>query len=115
MLLVKVFLWTVVSILVKIGVGLLVGKLLAVLFGLVGFGLVVNFCQLITVFGVFAGVGIFNGVIKYVVQYYDNLQQLCCVVGILLVMVFGFFMLMVLVFVLAVVLISQGLFGNTDY
>lgn len=43
MSLVKAFLWTAVSILVKIGVGLLVGKLLAVLFGSAGFGLAVNF------------------------------------------------------------------------
>ncbi len=67
--------------LVKIGAGLLVGKLLAVSFGPAGLGLAANFRQLITVLGVLAGAGIFNGVTKYVAQYHDNPQQLRRVVG----------------------------------
>ncbi|MBW0623461.1 hypothetical protein JET51_22560, partial [Escherichia coli] len=69
-------LWTAASTLVKIGAGLLVGKLLAVSFGPAGLGLAANFRQLITVLGVLAGAGIFNGVTKYVAQYHDNPQQL---------------------------------------
>ncbi len=42
--------------------------LLAVSFGPAGLGLAANFRQLITVLGVLAGAGIFNGVTKYVVS-----------------------------------------------
>ena len=66
MSLAKASLWTAASTLVKIGAGLLVGKLLAVSFGPAGLGLAANFRQLITVLGVLAGAGIFNGVTKYV-------------------------------------------------
>ena len=76
MSLAKASLWTAASTLVKIGAGLLVGKLLAVSFGPAGLGLAANFRQLITVLGVLAGAGIFNGVPKYVAQYHDNPQQL---------------------------------------
>ena len=62
MSLAKASLWTAASTLVKIGAGLLVGKLLAVSFGPAGLGLAANFRQLITVLGVLAGAGIFNGV-----------------------------------------------------
>ncbi len=64
MSLAKASLWTAASTLVKIGAGLLVGKLLAVSFGPAGLGLAANFRQLITVLGVLAGAGIFNGVTK---------------------------------------------------
>ena len=60
MSLAKASLWTAASTLVKIGAGLLVGKLLAVSFGPAGLGLAANFRQLITVLGVLAGAGIFN-------------------------------------------------------
>ncbi|MGU0171511.1 lipid III flippase WzxE [Escherichia coli] len=103
--------WTAASTLVKIGAGLLVGKLLAVSFGPAGLGLAANFRQLITVLGVLAGAGIFNGVTKYVAQYHDNPQQLRRVVGTSSAMVLGFSTLMALVFVLAAAPISQGLFG----
>ena len=115
MSLAKASLWTAASTLVKIGAGLLVGKLLAVSFGPAGLGLAANFRQLITVLGVLAGAGIFNGVTKYVAQYHDNPQQLRRVVGTSSAMVLGFSTLMALVFVLAAAPISQGLFGNTDY
>ena len=115
MSLAKASLWTAASTLVKIGAGLLVGKLLAVSFGPAGLGLAANFRQLITVLGVLAGAGIFNGVTKYVAQHHDNPQQLRRVVGTSSAMVLGFSTLMALVFVLAAAPISQGLFGNTDY
>lgn len=115
MSLAKASLWTAASTLVKIGAGLLVGKLLAVSFGPAGLGLAANFRQLITVLGVLAGAGIFNGVTKYVAQYHDNPQQLRRVVGTSSAMVLGFSTLMALVFVLAAAPISLGLFGNHDY
>lgn len=107
MSLAKASLWTAASTLVKIGAGLLVGKLLAVSFGPAGLGLAANFRQLITVLGVLAGAGIFNGVTKYVAQYHDNPQQLRRVVGTSSAMVLGFSTLMALVFVLAAAPISR--------
>ncbi|VEA32476.1 lipopolysaccharide biosynthesis protein [Salmonella enterica subsp. enterica] len=100
---------------VKIGAGLLVVKLLAVSFGPAGVGQAGNFRQMITVLGVLAGAGIFNGVTKLVAQYHDNPAQLRTVVGTSSAMVLGFSTLLALVFLLAAAPISQGLFGHTDY
>ncbi len=90
-------------------------KLLAVSFGPAGLGLAANFRQLITVLGVLAGAGIFNGVTKYVAQYHDNPQQLRRVVGTSSAMVLGFSTLMALVFCWQLRQSARGLFGNTDY
>ncbi|TNG91874.1 lipid III flippase WzxE [Pasteurellaceae bacterium USgator11] len=68
--------WTASSTLVKILVGLLVIKLLAVAFGTEGVGRAANYMTLLTVLGVFAGGGIFNGVTKYVAEYEQNPTQL---------------------------------------
>ncbi len=81
MSLAKASLWTAVSTLVKIGAGLLVVKLLAVSFGPAGVGQAGNFRQMITVLGVLAGAGIFNGVTKLVAQHHDDPAQLRTVVG----------------------------------
>ncbi|WP_025715196.1 lipid III flippase WzxE, partial [Salmonella enterica] len=115
MSLAKASLWTAVSTLVKIGAGLLVVKLLAVSFGPAGVGQAGNFRQMITVLGVLAGAGIFNGVTKLVAQHHDDPAQLRTVVGTSSAMVLGFSTLLALVFLLAAAPISQGLFGHTDY
>jgi antigen flippase len=115
MSLAKASVWTAASTLVKIGAGLLVVKLLAVSFGPSGVGLAGNFRQLVTVLGVLAGAGIFNGVTKYVAQYHDDAAQLRRVVGTSSAMVTGFSTLMAIVFLLAAAPISQGLFGHTHY
>jgi antigen flippase len=107
--------WTAASTLVKIGAGLLVVKLLAVAYGPGGVGMAGNFRQLVTVLGVLAGAGIFNGVTKYVAQYLDDSQRLRLVVGTSSAMVLGFSTLLALIFVLASGPISQGLFGQRDY
>ncbi|NUU68741.1 lipid III flippase WzxE [Enterobacteriaceae bacterium BIT-l23] len=107
--------WTAASTLVKIGAGLLVVKLLAVAYGPGGVGMAGNFRQLVTVLGVLAGAGIFNGVTKYVAQYLDDSQRLRLVVGTSSAMVLGFSTLLALLFVLASGPISQGLFGQRDY
>lgn len=101
MSLAKASLWTAVSTLVKIGAGLLVVKLLAVSFGPAGVGQAGNFRQMITVLGVLAGAGIFNGVTKLVAQHHDNPAQLRTVVGTSSAMVLGFSTLLALVFLLA--------------
>lgn len=107
--------WTAASTLVKIGAGLLVVKLLAVAYGPEGVGLAGNFRQLITVLGVLAGAGIFNGVTKYVAQYHDEPQRLRQIIGTSSAMVLGFSTLLALVFLLAARPISLGLFGHADY
>lgn len=115
MSLTKASLWTAASTLVKIGAGLLVVKLLAVSFGPAGVGQAGNFRQLVTVLGVLAGAGIFNGVTKLVAQHHDDPPRLKQVVGTSSAMVLGFSTLLALVFLLAAAPISQGLFGHTHY
>ncbi|WP_052285519.1 lipid III flippase WzxE [Kluyvera genomosp. 1] len=115
MSLAKASVWTAASTLVKIGVGLLVVKLLAVSFGPSGVGQAGNFRQLVTVLGVLAGAGIFNGVTKLVAQHHDDPTRLRQVVGTSSAMVLGFSTLLALIFLLAAAPISLGLFGHTDY
>lgn len=115
MSLAKASVWTAASTLVKIGVGLLVVKLLAVSFGPSGVGQAGNFRQLVTVLGVLAGAGIFNGVTKLVAQHHDDPTHLRQVVGTSSAMVLGFSTLLAVIFLLVAAPISQGLFGHTDY
>ncbi|EJF32149.1 MULTISPECIES: lipid III flippase WzxE [Enterobacteriaceae] len=115
MSLAKASLWTAGSTLVKIGAGLLVVKMLAVAFGPSGVGLAGNFRQMVTVLGVLAGAGIFNGVTKYVAEHHDNPEQLKRVLGTSSAMVLGFSSLLAVIFVLAAGPISLGLFGHADY
>ncbi|MEO3992375.1 lipid III flippase WzxE [Pseudocitrobacter cyperus] len=115
MSLAKASVWTAASTLVKIGVGLLVVKLLAVSFGPSGVGQAGNFRQLVTVLGVLAGAGIFNGVTKFVAEHHDSPTQLRKVVGTSSAMVLGFSTLLALLFLLAAAPISQALFGHTEY
>lgn len=115
MSLAKASLWTAASTLIKIGAGLVVVKLLAVSFGPAGVGQAGNFRQMVTVLGVLAGAGIFNGVTKFVAQYQDDPAQLNKVVSTSSAMVLGFSTLLALVFLLAAAPISQGLFGHTHY
>lgn len=115
MSLARASLWTAASTLIKIGAGLVVVKLLAVSFGPAGVGQAGNFRQMVTVLGVLAGAGIFNGVTKFVAQYQDDPAQLQKVVGTSSAMVLGFSTLLALVFLLAAAPISQGLFGHTHY
>ncbi len=96
MSLAKASLWTAASTLVKIGAGLLVVKLLAVSFGPAGVGQAGNFRQLVTVLGVLAGAGIFNGVTKLVAQHHDDPPRLKQVVGTSSAMVLGFSTLLAL-------------------
>ncbi|TXE50244.1 MULTISPECIES: lipid III flippase WzxE [Serratia] len=115
MSLAKASIWTAGSTLIKIGVGLLVVKLLAVAFGPSGVGQAGNFRQLITVLGVLSGAGIFNGITKYVAEYHQDPQRLRLAVGTASSIVLGFSTLLALVFLFAVEPISIGLFGHADY
>ncbi|WP_455426201.1 lipid III flippase WzxE [Dryocola sp. LX212] len=115
MSLAKASVWTAGSTLVKIAVGLLVVKLLAVAYGPGGVGQAGNFRQLVTVLGVLAGAGIFNGVTKYVAQHHDDPQELRKVLGTSSAMVLGFSTLLAIIFVVAAKPISIGLFGHEQY
>ncbi|MCZ6412887.1 lipid III flippase WzxE, partial [Cronobacter sakazakii] len=98
MSLAKASVWTAASTLVKIGAGLLVVKLLAVAFGPVGVGQAGNFRQLVTVLGVLAGAGIFNGVTKLVAQHRDEPAELQKVTRTAAAMVLGFSTLLAVLF-----------------
>ena len=115
MSLAKASVWTAGSTLVKIAAGLLVVKLLAVAYGPSGVGQAGNFRQMVTVLGVLAGAGIFNGVTKYVAQYHDQPEQLRKVIGTSSAMVLGFSTLLAIIFVAAAKPISLGLFGHENY
>lgn len=115
MSLAKASIWTAGSTLIKIGVGLLVVKMLAVAFGPSGVGQAGNFRQLITVLGVLSGAGIFNGITKYVAEYHQDPQRLRMAVGTASSIVLVFSTLLALVFLFAAEPISRGLFGHADY
>ncbi len=115
MSLAKASVWTASSTLVKIATGLLIVKLLAVSFGPEGVGQAGNFRQLITVLGVLAGAGIFNGVTAYVSQYQQQPERLRAVVGTASAMVLGFSTVLALLFLLAAAPVSEALFGHDRY
>ncbi|EPU8565460.1 lipid III flippase WzxE [Yersinia enterocolitica] len=115
MSLAKASIWTAGSTLIKIGVGLLVVKLLAVTFGPSGVGQAGNFRQLITVLGVLSGAGIFNGITKYVAEYHQQPERLRAVLGTSSAIVLGFSTLLALIFLLAAKPVSIALFGHADY
>ncbi|MBS9431516.1 lipid III flippase WzxE [Photorhabdus hainanensis] len=115
MSLAKASIWTAGSTLIKIGVGLLIVKLLAVTFGPSGVGQAGNFRQLITVLGVLAGAGIFNGVTKYVAEYQQQPERLRAVLGTSSAIILGFSTLLAVIFLLFSGSISIGLFGHQDY
>ena len=115
MSLAKASVWTAASTLVKIAAGLLVVKMLALAFGPAGLGQAGNFRQLVTVLGVLAGAGIFNGVTKYVAEHQQDPAQLRAVTGTASSMVLGFSLLLALVFLLFAAPVSRALFGNEEY
>ena len=115
MSLAKASVWTAGSTLVKIGVGLIVVKLLAVSFGPSGVGQAGNFRQLITVLGVLSGAGIFNGVTKYVAEHQQDEARLRAVLGTASTLILGFSTLLALAFLLAAAPVSVGLFGHDRY
>ncbi|WP_034948590.1 lipid III flippase WzxE [Erwinia oleae] len=115
MSLAKASVWTAASTLVKIAAGLLVVKMLAVSFGPSGVGQAGNFRQLITVLGVLAGAGIFNGVTRYVAEHQTHPQQLRELLGTASAMVLGFSTLLAVIFLLFAAPIGRGLFGHDGY
>lgn len=115
MSLAKASVWTAGSTLIKIGVGLLIVKLLAVSFGPSGVGQAGNFRQLITVLGVLSGAGIFNGITRYVAQYQQDPEQQRKALGTSASIILGFSMLLAVIFLLFAETISAALFGYAKY
>ncbi|MCX8959014.1 lipid III flippase WzxE [Erwinia psidii] len=115
MSLAKASAWTAASTLIKIVAGLLVVKMMAVAFGPEGVGQAGNFRQLITVLGVLAGAGIFNGVTKYIAEYQQQPQRLRAATGTASAMVLAFSTMLAVVFLLFAGPISIGLFAHSDY
>lgn len=115
MSLARASIWTAASTLIKIGVGLLVVKLLAVSFGPSGVGQAGNFRQLVTVLGVLSGAGIFNGITKYVAEYQQQPERLRAVVGTSSLIVLFFSTALAALFLLYSSAISRFLFESTDY
>ena len=115
MSLAKASIWTAGSTLIKIGVGLLIVKLLAVSFGPSGVGQAGNFRQLITVLGVLSGAGIFNGITRYVAQYQQEPEQLRKALGTSASIILGFSTLLAVLFLLFAEPISAALFGYAKY
>ncbi|WP_113626911.1 lipid III flippase WzxE [Pectobacterium peruviense] len=115
MSLAKASIWTAGSTLIKIGAGLVVVKLLAVTFGPSGVGMAGNFRQLITVLGVLAGAGIFNGVTKYVAEYQQQPDRLRPLLGTSITLVLGFSTFLAILFLAAAAPIANLLFGHEDY
>jgi len=115
MSLAKASVWTAGSTLIKIGAGLLVVKLLAVVFGPDGVGQAGNFRQLVTVLGVLSGAGIFNGVTKYVAEHHENPERLQAVLGTSSTLILGFSTVLAAVFLLAAGPVSVALFGHDRY
>lgn len=115
MSLAKASVWTACSTLIKIGVGLLVIKLLAMSFGPEGVGQAGNFRQLITVLGVLSGAGIFNGITKYVAEYQQQPERLKAVIGTSSSIIILFSTFLAILFLLFAAQISSALFGHENY
>ncbi|SLM64997.1 MULTISPECIES: lipid III flippase WzxE [Dickeya] len=114
MSLARASLWTAASTLVKLGTGLVVIKLLALLFGPQGVGLAGNYRQLITVLGVMAGAGIANGVTRLVASAaaaHHPPQGL----GTAVTLAIGFSLLLAAGLGWQAARISRLLFGDEDY
>ncbi|KGD80149.1 O-antigen translocase [Tatumella morbirosei] len=115
MSLAKASVWTSFSTLIKILAGLLVVKLLAVSYGPEGIGLAGNFRQMVTVLGVLAGAGIFNGVTRYVAEYQEQPARLQALTATSSSIIMGSSLLLCMVFSLAAAPISELLFGSDHY
>ncbi|UUM21096.1 lipid III flippase WzxE [Mycoavidus sp. SF9855] len=106
--------WSTAAILIKLAVGLLLIKLLALTFGPEGVGCAGNFMTLITVLGVLSGAGIYNGVTKYVAEFQFDAVRLHRLFGTSALIVLGSATLLALVLIVAAAPLSRLLFGRED-
>lgn len=115
MSLAKASVWTALSVMTKILCGLLVVKLMAISYGPAGLGLAGNFRQLITVLGVIAGAGIFNGVTRYVSEHHQDVSQLRQLTATSAALMVISTLLMAIILLLAAQPLSEMLFGSDRY
>ncbi len=106
--------WSTAAILIKLAVGLLLIKLLALAFGPEGVGCAGNFMALIPVLGVLSGAGIYNGVTKYVAEFQFDAVRLHRLFGTSALIVLGSSGLLALVLIGAAAPLSRLLFGRED-
>lgn len=107
--------WTACSTAFKIGIGLLLVKLFAHQYGVDGLGQAANFMTLITVLGVFAGAGIFNGVTKYVAEFAEDSKKLAILFATSQRIILCFSSLLALILILFAEPISQLLFFTIEW
>ncbi|MCX8565750.1 MAG: antigen flippase [Glomeribacter sp. 1016415] len=100
--------------LIKLAMGLLVIKWLALAFGPEGVGRAGNFMTLVTVLGVLSGAGIYNGVTKYVAEFEFDSVRLSRLLGTSAVIVLGSSTLLALLLILTAAPLSRLLFGCED-
>ncbi|CAL1329431.1 lipid III flippase WzxE [Candidatus Providencia siddallii] len=115
MSLTKISIWTASSIFIKIVIGFIIIKSLAVFFGPIGVGLSSNFRQLLTVLGVVSGGGIYNGIIKYVAEYDRDKEKLYSLLGTASSIILFFSILLAIIFLLISDFISILLFNSKEY
>ncbi|MGP1930747.1 MAG: lipid III flippase WzxE [Arsenophonus sp. ET-YP4-MAG3] len=115
MSLTKASIWTAISILIKIGTGLIIIKLLAISFGPIGVGQIGNFRQLIIILGILSGAGIYNGVTKYVAEYHQIPTKLSALLGTSSSIILGFSTILAIIFLFFSSFISFTLFGHIQY
>ena len=111
----KTAVWTASSTAFKIGISLILVKLFALQFGPEGLGQAANFITLITVLGVFAGGGIFNGVTKYVAEFEHEPQKLYVLFATASRIVLSFSAVLAVVFILFSAKISEWIFYSEEY
>lgn len=99
---------------VKILSGLLLVKLFALQFGTQGLGQAANFMTLITVLGVFAGAGIFNGITKYVAEFSEDPAKSATLFATSSRIILCFSALLAVIFVLFSASLSEWLFFRRD-
>ncbi|WP_192456437.1 lipid III flippase WzxE [Musicola keenii] len=107
--------WTAGSVLVKVGAGLVVIKLLALSFGPEGVGLAGNYRQLITVLGALAGAGISNGVTRMIAATSTTADAPSASLGTAVTMTLGCSLALALLLWWGAVPLSRLLFGVEDY
>ncbi len=107
--------WTATATLVKILATLLVIKVIAFYYGAKGVGRAANYMTLLTVLGVFAGAGIFNGVTKYVAEYENQPQKLAQILSTSFIIVTFFSLCLALIGQFFAEPIAVFIFGDDSY
>jgi O-antigen/teichoic acid export membrane protein len=96
-------------------VGLVIIKMIAVVIGPSGFAILGNFMSVITMISVFAGGGIITGIGKYVSEYSQQPRRMIGIIGSAFCFGLIFSVIFMAISVIGAVQISHFLFNRTDY